>query len=185
MISSDEVLTFLKKRTGILDGVCISGGEPTPDPGLRPLIRQIKSLGYAVKLDTNGSHPDVVKSLAEEGLLDMVAMDIKSSKGNYGLVSGLPHVDTDAVSETVDFLLHGDLTYEFRTTVVKELHTEDDFISIGNWINGADAYYLQAYKDSDAVLNRSFTSYTYKELQEFQKLLQSKIKTVGIRGISD
>ena len=115
--SQEELLTFLKKRKGILDGVCISGGEPTLSDGLEEFLGKIKELGYAVKLDTNGSRPKIVKHLAEAGLIDKVAMDIKACPDNYGNLTGIEKPDMDSIFETADFLLHGNLDYEFRTTV--------------------------------------------------------------------
>lgn len=185
VISEDTVLDFLKKRRGILDGVCITGGEPTLDPVLFPLIRKIKGLGYLVKLDTNGSHPETVKALISERLIDMVAMDIKSSKEHYAQVAGIAKPDLDEICRTVELLMRGSIPYEFRTTVVRELHAAEDFRAIGVWLAGADAYYLQAYKDSENVLNRSFHSYTYPELREIQAVLSKTITYVGIRGISE
>lgn len=122
-----DILAFLKKRKGILDGVCISGGEPTLAADLEEFLRQIKDLGYLIKLDTNGTRPEVVKHLAESKLIDKVAVDIKAGPDHYSRLAGVSAPAMDKVRETVDFLLHGQLDYEFRTTVVKELHTEEDF----------------------------------------------------------
>ena len=162
VIPEEEILSFLKKRRGILDGVCISGGEPTLASDLEDFICEIHALGYPVKLDTNGTRPDVLKHLAERGLIQKAAVDIR---------------------ETVSFLLHGKLDYEFRTTVVKELHNENDFIQIGQWLKGAKAYYLQAYRDSDEVLQPGFSSYSLEELEHFREILLTTIPLVEIRGI--
>lgn len=183
VIATEEVLAFLKKRKGILDGVCISGGEPTLEPDLAAFIREVHNMGYPVKLDTNGSRPLVIKKLAEQGLLDKVAVDIKACPENYSSLTGLVHPNMDNIKETVEFLLHGSLDYEFRTTVVRELHTETDFIKIGQWIKGAKAYYLQAYKDSENVLQPGFSSYSFEELSHFRDLLRKTIPLVEIRGI--
>lgn len=184
-IPQEEILRFLQKRKGILDGICITGGEPTLAPELEDLLQRIRSLGYFIKLDTNGSRPSVIKALAEKKLLDKIAMDIKACPDNYGRVSGLLHPDMDAICETADFLLNGALDYEFRTTVVKELHTEKDFQDIGQWLKGAKAYYLQAYKDSEEVLQPGFSSYTWKELEYFRSILQKTIPLTEIRGIDE
>ena len=181
--AQEELLAFLQKRKGILDGVCISGGEPTLSDGLEEFIVKIKELGYAVKLDTNGSRPEIVKHLAEAGLIDKVAMDIKACPDNYRNLKGIEKPDMDSIFETADFLLHGKLDYEFRTTVVRELHTQKDFEEIAEWLKGAKEYYLQAYKDSDGVLRPGYGSYTFEELQGFRKILQKTILSVGIRGI--
>lgn len=183
VIPTDEVLDFLKKRQGILEGVCISGGEPTLCPDLKDFIQQIRSLGYPVKLDTNGTHPALLKELFAEDLIQMTAVDIKACPDNYPSLTGLLHPDLEAVRETVDFLLHSRVDYEFRTTVVRELHNEQDFIQIGQWINGAKAYYLQAYKDSDEVMQPGFSSYSQEELEHFRSILLRTIPLVEIRGI--
>lgn len=183
VIQTDEIMRFLKKRQGILDGVCITGGEPSLYSGLEDLIRQIRDLGYAIKLDTNGFRPAVVKDLVSKNLLDMVAMDIKSSPEGYSRATGIDYLDMAPIRETVRFLMEGHVPYEFRTTVVKELHTMDTFRSIGQWIGGCDAYYLQAYKDSDTVICPGFHSNTKEELEEYRQLLLKTIPVVGIRGI--
>lgn len=181
--SREEILSFLKKRQGILDGVCVSGGEPTLSPSLGSLLQDIKNLGYSVKLDTNGSRPDILKSLAKDGLIDMIAMDIKTSPGRYSVLTGIPHPDLNAIYESVDFLMSGTIDYEFRTTVVKELHSESDFREIGKWLKGAEAYYLQAYRDSEEVLQPGFSSYSREELLHFRSILLEFIPLVEVRGI--
>lgn len=182
-LSQDEIFSFLEKRRGILEGVCITGGEPSLNDNLEEFIRKIRSLGYAVKLDTNGSRPYILKDLVRKNLLDKIAMDIKACPENYGNVSGLLYPDLDSIRESVDFLMEGHVDYEFRTTVVRELHTEKDFRKIGQWIKGAKAYYLQAYKDSEEVLQPGFSSYSLKELENFRNILLETIHLVEIRGI--
>ena len=182
-LSQDEIFSFLEKRRGILEGVCITGGEPSLNDNLEEFIRKIRSLGYAVKLDTNGSRPYILKDLVRKNLLDKIAMDIKACPENYGNVSGLLYPDLDSIRESVDFLMEGHVDYEFRTTVVRELHTEKDFRKIGQWIKGAKAYYLQAYKDSKEVLQPGFSSYSLKELENFRNILLETIHLVEIRGI--
>ena len=182
-IPQEEVLSTLKKRRKVLDGVCVSGGEPTLYRELPELIRQMKEMGYQVKLDTNGTNPSMLRELCSQGLIDFVAMDIKSSQENYEKASGCTPAQLDSVRESVDFLLSQAIDYEFRTTVVKELHTESDFNSIREWIAGCRAYYLQAYRESENVISKSFSSYTYQELTHFRDLLKEKIPLVEIRGI--
>lgn len=182
-ISPEEILAFLKKRKGILDGVCVSGGEPTLAEDLPDFLKKIKELEYEIKLDTNGSRPYVVKSLVKDGLIDMVAMDIKASPDNYPSLCGLRYPDMDSINETVQFLMSGSVDYEFRTTVVKELHSEKDFREIGQWLKGAKAYYLQAYRDSEEVLQPGFSSYSLKELEHFRSILLETMDLVEIRGI--
>lgn len=182
-ISVDEILSYLDKRKGIIEGVCITGGEPTIYPELHDFIKLIKSKGVLVKLDTNGSNPSLLKSLAEERLIDYVAMDIKNSKEKYGLTIGIPDFSLDKIDESVHFLLSCSLEYEFRTTIVKELHTKEDMLSIGQWIKGAKAYYLQNYKDSGDILCPGLSSHTKETLTEFAAVLEPYVNQVELRGV--
>ena len=182
-IPEEEIFSFLKKRQGILDGVCISGGEPTIDPSLPDLLRKIRELGYDIKLDTNGSRPETVKSLYREGLISKVAMDIKACPDNYAALTGLSLPDTGALKETAAFLMNSGIEYEFRTTVVRELHTERDFEEIASWLSGAEEYYLQAYRDSDTVIRPGFTACTEEEMQTYRDILGSTMTKVEIRGM--
>lgn len=183
IIEMKEVLDFLKKRQGILEGVCITGGEPTLFAGLEEMICSIRDLGYAVKLDTNGYRPEILKSLVKKGLLDMVAMDIKSAPEDYGFVAGRKDIHMPSIYESVEFLKSDMVPYEFRTTVVRELHNKETFEKIGSWIGGCRAYYLQNYKDSDRVICSGYHGYGIQELKAFQQLLSKKISKVEIRGI--
>jgi len=182
-ISAEEVLTYLAKRKGILEGVCITGGEPTIHPDVFELILKIKELGLKVKLDTNGSNPSVLKSLVENHLIDYVAMDIKNSKENYDLSIGINHYNINKINESIHYLLSSPIDYEFRTTIVKEHHTEEDMLSIGQWIKGAKAYYLQSYKDSGDVLSPGLSSHTKDTLLHFVKLLTPYVPNVQLRGV--
>ena len=182
IFSEEEVLAFLRKRRGILEGVCITGGEPTLQPDLAAFLRRLKELGYLVKLDTNGSRPAVLQGLLAEGLLDYVAMDIKSSLPHYAKVAGCA-LSTDAICESVSLLKNSSIPYEFRTTVVRELHDADDFAAIGAWLAGAPAYFLQSYKDSEQVLERRFSSYNKEELERFRQLLLPYLPNVSLRGV--
>ena len=181
--SQDEVFSYLKKRSRILDGVCITGGEPTLQPDLAPFLAQIKALGLAVKLDTNGYRPEVLKALCREGLVDYVAMDIKGAPCQYARICGLPQLDLARIEASVDFLKEGTVDYEFRTTVVRELHKEEDFVAIGAWIAGAKVYYLQGYQDSAQVISPGFTAYSLSELKAFRKILEAWLPHVEIRGV--
>lgn len=183
LISEETVFSHLKKRQGILDGVCITGGEPTLQPDLEDFIRKIKSFGYLVKLDTNGSIPKILKSLCEQKLLDYVAMDIKHTPEHYADVCNNPDFSIEPIQESVSYLLEGHIPYEFRTTVTRELHSIHDFEKIGAWIAGCDAYYLQAYRESDEVIHPVFSSYTKEELEEIRSILRKYISHVEIRGI--
>ena len=179
----EDILAFLKKRQGILDGVCITGGEPTLTPELPELLEKIKEIGYAVKLDTNGSRPEILKDLVRRGLIDKAAMDIKSCPENYRKLTGIDHPDTDAVVESAKFLMECGIEYEFRTTVVKELHSAEDFEKIAEWLAGAEEYYLQEYRDSESVIRPGFSPCTLEEMNAFQRILSRTIKRVGVRGI--
>ena len=165
-----------------LDGVCISGGEPTLAPELPEFLGRIRELGYDVKLDTNGSRPSVVKDLAAADLINKVAMDIKACPSNYHALTGV-HADLDGIRETAGWLLEGHLDYEFRTTVVKELHSEKDFQEISRWLSGATAYYLQAYRTSDGVLMPGFSACSEKEMINYRDILSQTIPVVEIRGM--
>lgn len=182
LVSLDEIFSFLKKRQGILEGVCISGGEPTLSPRLPELAALLKELGYLVKLDTNGSRPDVIKSLVDRHLVDYIAMDIKSSRERYPDVCGCS-IPLSAIEESVQFLLSGETEYEFRTTVVRELHRAEDFISISRWISGSRQYFLQSYKDSDGVMTPGFHSCTDEELHHYLSIVQQTIPSAKLRGV--
>lgn len=182
-ISEDELFTVLSKRVNILEGVCVSGGEPTLYPELPELIRKIKGLGFLVKLDTNGTHPKVIKALVQEQLIDYVAMDIKNSIEKYQLTSGIPGLDIATIEESVSYLMSSPIDYEFRTTIVKEFHTEADMLSIGRWLQGARAYYLQAYQDLGDIISPGLSGHSKETLTHYVKLLEPYIKQVSLRGI--
>ena len=182
IIPEEEVLAHLKKRKGITEGICITGGEPTLQADLEDFIRKCKEIGLKVKLDSNGYRPEVVRKLIDEKLIDYVAMDIKSSLDEYGKVAGVS-VDTAKIKETIDMLISGPIDYEFRTTVVKELHNKENFEKISELIKGAKKYYLQGYEDSERVIQRGFTSYTKEELESFLPILRNNIELVEIRGV--
>ena len=183
LIEAEEVLKVLRKRKGILDGVCVTGGEPTLDPGLTELLAQIKELGYPVKLDTNGTRPALVRELVDAGLVDYVAMDIKNSPEKYAETAGIRHPDLESITRMVEYLKSGVVDYEFRTTVVKELHKREDIEAIGQWLSGSRRYFLQNYKESEQVIRPVFTSYSREQLENFQQILQKTIPQVEIRGI--
>lgn len=183
VIPIEEILGTLKKREGILDGVCITGGEPTVHKKLPEFIQQIKKMDYSVKLDTNGTNPQMVREMVKAGLLDYVAMDIKNSPDKYGETAGIARVDLEAVNETVEFLKSGKVDYEFRTTVTRELHKKEDFLKIRKWLSGSRRYFLQAYKESEQVIRPVYSSYSREQLENFRQLLLEEISQVEIRGI--
>ncbi len=180
--SREEILSFLNKRQGLLDGVCISGGEPTLQNDLEDFIKEIKALGFSVKLDTNGARPDVLEKLIQNSLVDYVAMDIKNSPEKYARTSGARHLDK--VKQSVELLLQGEIDYEFRTTVVKGLHEKEDFEAIGKWISGCKSYFLQQYRDSeDIISSEGLSSFDAKEMEEFLKITQRYIPQTKLRGL--
>lgn len=183
--SEPEILAFLKKRRGILEGVCITGGEPTLHPEeLEAFLQKLRELGLSIKLDTNGSRPDIVRHLAAEGLLDYIAMDIKAGPDNYGTVCQVAHMDLTPIRETAAWLKSGSIPYEFRTTVVKGLHTADDFSQIGPWIAGCPHYFLQNYVESELVLQPDgFGSFSKEELLAFAEIVRPYVGSVELRGV--
>ena len=182
-LDSGELLSFLKKRVGLLDGVCITGGEPLLRPGLAGLLAQIKELGYPVKLDTNGSHPERLRSLVEAGLIDYAAMDVKNSPQRYGETAGLPGLELTPFRESVSYLLQGTVDYEFRTTVVREFHDADSFKAIGPWIAGARRYFLQSFVDRDSVLQAGLHPWDRETLASFGDLVRPYVEQVELRGV--
>lgn len=182
-LSQSSILAFLKKRKGILDGVCISGGEPLIHGGLSELIREIKELGYLVKLDTNGSFPERLKALVGESLLDYVAMDIKNSKNKYAVTAGVESFHLAPVEESVRFLMEGNVLFEFRTTVVRELHSREDIKEIGEWISGDEPYFLQSFEPSDHVPDLRLSAYGKEEMETLADILREKVPNVELRGL--
>lgn len=182
-IEETEVINFLKKRTGILQGVCITGGEPTLQTDLIPFIEKIKSMGFLVKLDTNGNNYEIVKKLISMNMIDYIAMDIKNSKEKYESTTGTRFFDVNEVEKSSALLLEGKIPYEFRTTLVKEYHTEEDLRSIGEWLRGADKYFLQAFQDSGDLIASNLHGFTEQELIYFRNLLVPYFKSVELRGV--
>ena len=182
-LEREQVLAYLRKRRGLLDGVCISGGEPLLQEDLESFLREIKAMGYAVKLDTNGSFPDRLQYLVREQLVDYVAMDIKNSLERYPVTSGTTGLYNHAVEESVAFLLKGSVPYEFRTTVVREFHDAAAFREIARWIAGAERYYLQSFVDSEQVVQSGLHAYTAEELEAFRQIILPQIPSAQLRGV--
>ncbi|NLY82143.1 MAG: anaerobic ribonucleoside-triphosphate reductase activating protein [Clostridiales bacterium] len=185
-ITDEEIFEFLNKRKGLLDGVCITGGEPLLRTGLLAFIQEIKNMGFKVKLDTNGSLPGRLSELIDSGMLDYVAMDVKNSKVKYAQTSGIPELIKDniveKVNESITLLMEDKVGYEFRTTVANELHTIEDMIEIGEWISGAKRYYIQNFIDSGKTINEGYTGQTTEWLEEAKKVLGPYVQDVKIRG---
>ncbi|MBQ6373614.1 MAG: anaerobic ribonucleoside-triphosphate reductase activating protein [Clostridia bacterium] len=182
-MDDDALFTFLQKRTGLLDGVAITGGEPCLHPDLPQLIRRIHDMGFAVKLDTNGAHPDMLRTLIGEGLVEYVAMDIKNSPDKYAMTVGLSSVDLAPVRESVRILLDGAVDCEFRTTVVDELHEVCDFEAIGAWIAGAKKYFLQVFSDRDTVPYGNLHAPSREKLDECLRIARLTIPQSALRGV--
>ena len=181
-ISAEQLFSFLESRRGKLTGVCITGGEPTLYPELPTFINKIRALGFAIKLDTNGTNPDMLASLIDGGLVDYVAMDIKSSRFGYPIASGIPDIDISKIARSVDILLSGSVDYEFRTTLVRELHTLSDMEDIGKWISGAKRYFLQSFKDSGDLISDGFSALDTKSLAEFLEAVRAYVPNAQTRG---
>ncbi|MCQ2406149.1 MAG: anaerobic ribonucleoside-triphosphate reductase activating protein [Oscillospiraceae bacterium] len=182
-ITEEEILGYLKKRTGVLEGVVVSGGEPTLHSSLPEFMGKLKALGLYTKLDTNGSNPGLLKRLVSEGLADYVAMDIKNAPAYYEMTAK-PFSDyMEQIEESKAFLMEGNCDYEFRTTVVGQLHSPDAMREIGKWIFGAKAYYLQKYKSTDGVLSpEGLTPPSDEELRALRDIVKEFIPSVKIRG---
>ena len=181
-IGTDEILSYLKKRQGLLDGVCITGGEPTLQRDLADFIRQIRAMGYAIKLDTNGSDPDTLSTLIEQGLLDYVAMDIKNTPEKYPLTVGLANFDLAPVEQSIQLLRQGTVDYEFRTTVVRELHTPEDVAAIAAWVSHAPRYFLQPFVDSGELIGQGLHAPDAQTLEAMLSLARQILPQTAIRG---
>lgn len=179
----DEIFSYLKKRKGVLDAVVISGGEPTLQSGLKEYVKKIKDTGLLVKLDTNGTRPDVVEDLVSSSLLDYVAMDVKNSLESYAMTCGVEDFDTSCVEETISFLKEGRVAYEFRTTVTRETHSEKNFISLASLLEGAEAYYLQNFVPNENTIVKGFSPMSYEELNNYMGILRKTIGNVQLRNI--
>ena len=182
-ISEEEFFAFLQKRKGILDGVCISGGEPLLQPDIEQFIRKIKDMGFAVKLDTNGSFSDKLIHLIEQGLVDYVAMDIKNSPETYSFTAGTESLDIVSVQKSVSYLKEGHVPYEFRTTVVKHYHSNESFEEIGKWLVGTEKYFLQNFVDSGDLIGKNTKGCSAEEMTEFLATVQKYIPSAKLRGM--
>ena len=182
VMTREQLLDFLKKRQGLLEGVAVTGGEPLLREENLDLFREIRALHYPLKLDTNGTHPDRLRRVLEEDLAQYVAMDIKNSPERYAETIGLKSFDLSPVRESAALLMKGDTEYEFRTTVTAELHDDDSFRAIGAWISGAKRYFLQKFTDRETVPFQGFHAPGEKQLQDWIGILRPYVGTTGIRG---
>ena len=180
----EQVLAFLRKRTGILDGVAITGGEPLIHKEIPSFLEKVKALGFSIKLDTNGSFPEMLESIVKAGLVDRVAMDIKNCPEKYAKTIGLKDFDIAPVERSKSFLMECGIDYEFRTTVVKGIHTEESLLGAAEWIAGAKEYYLQQFKDSgDVIAIDGLSAYDEKEMHALADAVARFVPAVKVRGV--
>ena len=183
IMEEGELFAFLEKRRGLLDGVAITGGEPTLRSDLPELMRAIRDMGYAVKLDTNGGHPDRLAAILGAGLADYVSMDIKNSPEKYARTVGLDAIDLAPIRESARLLMAGEADYEFRTTVVDELHDAADFEAIGQWIAGARRYFLQAFTDRDSVPFAGLHAPSDEKMRQYAEIARRYVPQTQLRGV--
>lgn len=172
-ISFESIYEYLKKRIGILDGVCITGGEPLIHADIKDYIKKIKDLGYLVKIDTNGCNPKLLKELIDLKLVDYIAMDIKNIYSKYDITSGVK-VNIDNIKKSISIIENSGIDYEFRTTIVKEFHSIQDIKEILSYISSNSNYYIQNFKNSNDVFNRNLSSFSEKELVEMKNKINNK-----------
>lgn len=182
IIPESEILDYLKKRKGVLEGLCITGGEPTLNPDLPEFIKKVKDIGYKVKVDTNGTNPEMVKLLVKEGLADYFAIDIKNDRNNYAEIIGFKTFDTVTIEKTVEFLLSGATKYEFRTTLIAEYHKAENIKRIGEWIKGADKYFMQKFKSGDNCISQDLSPVSEETAKEFLEIARPFVKHAALRG---
>ena len=186
VMDETELLRFLEKRRGLLEGVAVTGGEPLlRGEELVSLAEKIRELGYPLKLDTNGTHPERLRRLTEAGLVSYVAMDIKNDPDRYAVTCGMESMDLGSVRESVSLLMEGKTEYEFRTTTVAELHDGDSFRKIGEWIRGAKRYYLQKFTDRDTVAYAGFHAAADDEMRKYLDIVRNYVPDAALRGVDD
>ncbi len=187
LIPEEEVFATLQKRRGMLQGVCITGGEPTLQKDLPEFIGKVKELGFAVKLDTNGFRPDILQSLLAQNRLDYVAMDVKASLENYGAATGAPGIDVAPVRKSIELLKNSGIPYEFRTTVVRGIHTVEEFEEVGKLLAGCRAYYLQSFRESGNMVvgcgKADFAAFSKETMEKIAAVARKYIDKVELRGV--
>ena len=182
-IPAEEVQAFLATRRGLLDGVVLTGGEPLLQPDAADFLRQVRDLGFAVKLDTNGCHPAALADILDQGLEDYVAMDVKNSPARYAETVGVPNFDLSPVEESVRLLRESGVDCEFRTTLVRELHRPEDLDDIAVWLEGAPKYFLQNFVDSGNLIGRGYHGFSPEELRAFADRVRPHFGCVALRGV--
>ena len=181
-IPFEDILNYLQSRKGLLDAVVVSGGEPTLMPDLKEKIKALKELGFLIKLDTNGTNPEVIKDLYENNLIDYVAMDIKNSFDKYPLTAGVKNINLDKVNESIHYLMTSGIDYEFRTTLIDEFHDEGDMLDIGETLKGAKRLYLQKFVERESCIQLGLHEVSKERAEKFVDILKSKIQNVSLRG---
>ena len=181
-LNGEDILELLNKRQGLIDGVVISGGEPLIQEGLVTYLRKIKDMGFKIKLDTNGLLSEKLAYLIDEGLIDYVAMDIKNSPEKYAMTAGVQEVDLNEIKKSIELLKNRAIDYEFRTTIVDELHDVEDIAKIAMLIKGAKHYYLQKYRDSEGVIKKGYHAPSNDKLKKMLKVALKYVETAEIRG---
>jgi pyruvate formate lyase activating enzyme len=183
-LDTEEVLSFLKKRRGVLDGVCITGGEPLLHPETPEFMKRLRDLGYRVKLDTNGSFPERLGDVLRDGLADYVAMDIKNGPSRYAETAGTAQVPMERFEASKELLMSSDTDYEFRTTVVRGLHTEESLLEAAAWIRGAKAWYLQQFRDSGHLIRSDgLSAFSETEMKQLLASVQTVFPGAKLRGL--
>lgn len=182
-LTEEEILSFLASRKGFLDGLVLSGGEPLMQPGAADFLKKVRGLGYAIKVDTNGCYPEVLADILSRGLVDYVAMDIKNSREKYPETVGIPRFDLTSIEESIKLLRQSGIDYEFRTTLVREFHTEEDIHAIGRWVGGAPHYYLQNFADSGNLISTGLHPLEKEELLALQGIAREYFPSVEVRGL--
>jgi pyruvate formate lyase activating enzyme len=181
-IAWSEIVEYLKKRKNVLDAVVVTGGEPTLMPDLLDKLREIKAIGYPIKLDSNGSHPEVLRKAVAENLIDYIAMDIKNSPKKYAMTIGTTAFDMGKINESIAFLIGGKVPFEFRTTTIREYHNEEDFTEIAAWVKGAKRYFIQRYIDNENCIAHGLHMVEKEEALKFKAILEKSIDHVALRG---
>ncbi len=183
IISIEELTEFLEKRKGILDGVCLTGGEPLAQSDSIEFLRYLRKFGYKIKLDTNGFYPERLEEAIKEGLVDYIAMDIKSSKENYDKAVGIEGIDISPAIKSVEIIMNSGIDHEFRTTAVKGLHVVSDFEQIGVWLNGANRYFIQQFIDSGDLISNEFNAFSKEETETLLAAVRKSIPNAETRGL--
>ncbi len=181
-IPEEDVFSYLQKRKGMVDAVCVSGGEPTLQPDLKDFIKKVKSMGFRVKLDSNGTKPELLKELIDEKLVDYVAMDIKNSLGKYAQTVGLNTINLNPITKSIELLKNSGIDYEFRTTLIKEYHTQNDIEQIAELIKGAKNYALQKFVDNGECITHNLTEVDKETVDSYVEIVKPFVQNVKVRG---